>query len=121
MRMRGKLPIFSKRDCWNMNDVLMNVIYHGVKKFRDSERYGHPSELESMEEWDEILNFIVESLGRKEPEYTGPFDGPYFLLNQRMPGDGPEWKEYMTEWKKWHEDRQKAMELFGRWCIGMWD
>jgi len=35
MRMKGKKVIFSKRDTWNLDNVLASVISEGLKKFKE--------------------------------------------------------------------------------------
>lgn len=35
MRLRGKLPIFSRRDLYNLDSTLASIIYHGLKAFKE--------------------------------------------------------------------------------------
>jgi len=101
MRMRGKKPIFSRSDTYDLVSVMERLIVAGLKAFlRDTETHPfagcpmniywelfgeeYPQEGYSPEQdaeasalWRKRLRFIVDSLEAEEPLYMGKWDhGP---------------------------------------------
>ncbi len=65
MRMKGKLPIFTKRDAWNMDETLAPIITAGLKEFKkgleESTCQGYPDGLNGMDEWSTIIDKMIYS------------------------------------------------------------
>lgn len=101
MRMRGKKPLFSKNDTYDLVSVFNRLIVEGLKAFlRDTETHPfagcpmniyielfgeeYPQDGYSPEQdaaasalWRTRLQFVVDSLEAEEPTYMGKWDhGP---------------------------------------------
>jgi len=94
--MRGKLPIISYKDTWNLDSsVFIPVIVEALKKYRsiESDFKGTPSTflmrtknpgtafdstetdgITDHERWNKTIDFIISSLEAPEPEYEGDFN-----------------------------------------------
>lgn len=126
MRMRGKLPIFSEKDCWNLDQTLLPIILEGLKKFRKVNVHGYAlidDLCSSEEEWQAILDEIIEALSQKEPEYTGGWQDVDSLEGGAFPS--PVDKEALTKVTEarvaLYERQRKAMETFGKIFFHLWD
>lgn len=132
MRMRGKKPIVSYRDTWDLStSVFIPVIVESLKKFRSVENdfkgipstylyriYGdawadssNRSDTDDYARWCETIDFIINSLEADEPEYKGDLD---------MVCDEVLWEEYKKEMEVWERNRRRAIELFGIYFFDFW-
>jgi hypothetical protein len=131
--MRGKKPIFSYKDTWNLDMTLLPIIIEGLKKFRavESDFLGYPPNLNNFEEWQEVLDFIIESLEAKEPEYNGQFhmgpnhgkvdeDNNEYARWDMKPSNAEEWSHYMNKMKEYGFYRQYAIEHFAKFYFNLW-
>lgn len=52
---------FDPKDYWDIQSLLAEVIHAALVDFKNSRRMGYPScdEINSMEEWDEILDKMI--------------------------------------------------------------
>ena len=47
------------KDLYNLDEFLSPIILNALKRFRDSDRNGYPCNLNSMEEWNSILDKMI--------------------------------------------------------------
>lgn len=91
---------YSNEDLWSFDYYLSGVIANGLKDLKKM-AHGYPGELESMEEWQGILDKIIDG-----------FD--YYHKNQFEVGN----KEEIDEMYK---RLNKSFDLFKKWFSGLWD
>jgi len=147
MRTRGKKIIFSRRDTWNMGDLLAYIISEGIQKFREKDDWfgGVPCTFlvdlfgtcDTTEEqmdygakiWDDLLKLIAETAVAEEPEYNGGFhEGPEHKVKtspnttrwDTKPTDPKEWERYKRESEYYELNKRLAMEEFGRYIYDIW-
>lgn len=163
MRMRGKKPIISYKDTWNLDQsVFIPVIVEALKKYRSIEsdfkgtpatflkrtkRPGcafndntpefkercldnEPDDLGYIdhERWNKTIDFIIESLEAKEPEYEGEIDMTFdeadpetglSKVNLKV-SDEELWDKYKKETERWERNRRRAVELFAVYFFDFW-
>lgn len=108
--MRG----YSDLDNWNLGYYVLKVLSKGAAQLRDN-HHGYPHEL-SNKKWTSILNEIAE--GCKVGELI--FEGGVDILDEK--GNFKDFQSYTDE--EFDEIRgqlKKALRLFSRYCLAMWD
>ena len=150
MRMKGKKPIFNRKDTWSLNDVLSPIIAEGLKKFLEVKRsekgewFGVPggaieeyqkrnelpidgwhADNETLKEadkvWEEILEKMIYAFENKEPN---PDDYGYNIEfkdgKMVITGNVLERKRYAKD-VTIHENKVKeGHELFGKFYNNLW-
>jgi len=150
MRMRGKLPIISYKDTWNLDEsVFIPVIVEALKKYRsiESDFEGTPSTFlmrtknpgtafdstetdgtTDHERWNKTIDFIITSLETPEPEYEGELS---MTFGEEDPVTGTSkvhieksdeglWDKYLKETEIWERNRRRAIELFAVYFFDFW-
>lgn len=132
---------FSRKDVYD-SEFLVELIGKWVKGHLElhkrSEYSGVPSSFiksgESVDaanfRWEAMLQFIVDSLLGPEPDYLGDFeegkipskvDEETGHINWNIePSDTEAWEVYMDELKLYGERKARALELVGKYLMGMW-
>lgn len=140
MRMRGKLPIFNRSDCWNLNNTLAPIIATGLEKFRDSDKNSHPhSELtEDMDSWNKIIDKMIWSF-RESTKYDGGPDIHDFgfpvkredtFIEEILSDGGRIHKLKDFDWDsegyhkavdEYNQKVQEGLDLFAKYFRNLWD
>ena len=52
---------YNYRDMWSLDHHLAKIIVKRLKYFRKTLKYGYPSELNSIEEWNQIVDKMIKA------------------------------------------------------------
>lgn len=107
---------YSDEELWNLNDHIIKYTLKRLKVFR-KETQGFPSDLNSFEEWERILDEIIWAM-----EYVSSDDTPYWDLKEKygieLAEDGR--LKYIVEFEKLEERSRKGFEYFGKYLNALW-
>jgi hypothetical protein len=144
--MKGKKPIFGRKDCWSMDHTLQPFLVEGIKKFREEvirlrdevhpmrsvPAHILPDEQDfevRYNEWINILGKVLYAFQNIEPEYNGGWvEGPehgkenedgYFRYDMN-PFDPDAWEEYIENSKEHTNKVREGLELFPMVWGSMW-
>ncbi len=150
MRFKGRKPIASYRDTWDVEHTLRPIIGEALRKFievknnpKHSDWFGVPAgmlssdadvmSLEPTEEaqkaWDDILDKMLLAFTEEEPDmdnydFTLEFvPNPDNELRGRMlvtKGSEEEKERYYKDVEEYYKRRQEGYELFGKWLRNIW-
>lgn len=86
---------------WSLDDYICRVCLHSLKQLR-ANGYGYPSEMKSPEEWDKVLDQMIDGFAAADE-----------IINDTE--KFPVWKERDRRWKELHSDDswvlwEKAMD-----------
>ena len=116
---------------WGMDYYLMDVIILKLKHFKDANKYGHPCDLQSDEEWHNVLSEMIDKFEKMRDTYyenmvldTEMYTEPsetegYRTINfHRQPDD-----ELVrnTCYKAQRQNDEEALELFTKYFRDLWD
>lgn len=151
MHKRNGKWIFTKKDCWDLDDVLAPVIHAALVKFKETIKTsafaGCPSTFlpDDIEEhtdedvaagivkWHAELDKMIFAFTPEEetrPEYSGYFcDGPLHGVKvtnnttqwDRQPTDPMAWDKYIKDLDAYELARQEGRESFGKYYQNLWD
>jgi hypothetical protein len=119
-------------DMWNLDHSLALVILPLLKKFRSSERWGHPPTIENMEEWNKILDKMIWSFKQLVDDdndcqfHSGVIDF-VFVPNpetgrSRMEHGPNHTGKYDFEGHMAHREKiQEGLNLFSQQFMYLWD
>ena len=146
MRMRGKKPIFSRKDTWDLGHTLSPIIAAGLKKFKEVVREpdtcaGCPFDFvpnrvdvsdeelrEGIVKWHEVLDKMIYAFDRKEPEIPDgvfsdesvPIEGSD-LTGVRVHIDNQElYDEYKRDMEEWDRKVKEGRGLFSQHYSSLW-
>ncbi len=87
MRMKGKKPIFNYKDCWSLDNVLSDIIYAGLVKFKeelvDHPFKGHPIDFcdeagdstdTSFQEWIDTIDKMIYAFDLSQEPDIGDYN-----------------------------------------------
>ena len=94
------------KDTWNVDYKIVEFALPLIKRFKELKN-GYPTELGSMEKWDEILDKIIWSM----EEVVSLDEGLVLTGNNEI--DRPVIKEYFKK-------QQEGFELFGKYFQNLW-
>lgn len=100
---------YTKESLWNLDTFLEEGFIHKLRQYRKVELMGYPYNLNSQEEWYEILDIMIDSWQKMHDE---------FYLNQ-IDWDSKKDMDELVQ-KQWDNDT-KAMELFTKYFHALWD
>ena len=90
-------------ECFSLYYPLAEFIYPRLKYFRDSDKMGYPTELNSMEEWNEILDKMLFAFN--------------FVLNENRISQFTTGQEYQVIL----DGAMEGFKLFGEYFLSLWD
>ena len=93
-------------ECFSLYYPIAEFIYPRLKYFRESDKLGYPAELDSMEEWDEILDKMLFSFDYSINEDEDRFSPTTFTL-----------EEYQDMLNRVDE----GFTLFGKYFLNLWE
>ena len=93
-------------ECFSLYYPIAEFIYPRLKYFRDSDKMGYPAVLDSMEEWNSILDKMLFAFDYALNEDTNKFSPIEFNL-----------EEYQTIFDRVAE----GFKLFGEYFLNLWD
>jgi hypothetical protein len=116
---------------WNMDHYFMEVIIMKVKHFRNSRRSGYPSDLNSQEEWDAILDEIIDKFTKMKDTYyeemlldseiyTVPSETEGFRTVKFIHQKDDEIIRNMC-YKGQRQNDEEAIDLFVKYFWAFWD
>jgi hypothetical protein len=148
MRFKGKKPIASYKDTWNLEQTLRPIIGAGIRKFLEvkqqkSEWFGVPcvfltDETPTGEEadkvWQEVLEKIDYAFNQPAPnmdDYDFEFnemtskevevDGEImYQLDPITVTNEEEYERYRKDEAEWEARCQEGYELFGKYFKNLW-
>lgn len=101
---RGKKG-YAPSDLWNFDYYLCNLIANALKDFKKN-KMGFPSFLEEDEQWDAILDKIIDG-----------FECGTKLLNNELCLEDDDLETYWDAVERFNE----GFALFTEWFAGLWD
>lgn len=112
---------FDDSELWNLDMTIINFIYPRIKEFREI-KYGYPGMLSSMEEWNEILDKIVDALDiyiKESDELLTCTSENKSALNFLKNGSRAEseYNEAVDRWKRF----QEGWKLLHKWFFWLSD
>lgn len=143
MRMRGKKPIFSYKDTWNLDTTLRPIIAEGVKAFLNASRassfggipcgfsgYDENDYKGSKERWHKCLEQIVWAFESKPPEpedfgitFKHSFKEPdeHGLIPFHIEVNSEElYDQYLKAEEEYYKKRQEGYDMFAKNLSYMW-
>jgi hypothetical protein len=103
---------FSTYDWFNFSTFLSETIVGGLRKFRE-EGSGYPAECASMEEWRGILAEMIEGFElHRDDDLDGMVEDATAEFGWRMDED---------VFKEKRKKYERAMELFSKFYLTLWD
>lgn len=90
-------------ECFSLYYPLAEFIYPRLKYFRESDKLGYPTELDSMEEWNEILDKMLFAFN--------------FVLNENRISQFTTAQEYEVIL----DGVMEGFKLFGEYFLSLWD
>ena len=90
-------------ECFSLYYPIAEFIYPRLKYFRTSKKMGYPTELNSMEEWTEILDKMLVSV--------------YIGLHENRISQSTTAQEYQVIL----DGAMEGLKLFGEYCLSLWD
>lgn len=145
MRMRGKKPIFNRKDCWDLRSTLAPVIAEGLKKFHsemvrlreedhpyrgaptlvdcDISQLGAEEHDKKFEEsYDEWLDTIAKMIYAFEDEENSPCPTDFevefdgaFKVN-----DEEKYNQFREAEKEHNAKVEEGLELFAKYYRSLW-
>lgn len=120
---------FSDKDLWNLDQVLAPYIAKRLKAFRKHSKYSHPSSLESIEEWGEVLDSMIYAFERiaseEEIELPKMSRETVEVDGTRQTKINPVCEKELEEYKrKVAEEREKVsrgLSLFAKHFEDLWE
>ncbi len=93
-------------EVWGLNMAVLDFVYPRIKAFKEENTHGYPCKLETYEEWQEIVDKIVNA---------------FELWHEDEYGTQERDEEYYKNYEKRWEEITEGLELFGRWLPSLWD
>ena len=124
---------YSTLELWNLDYTFSKFILKRLKAFQKMKRYGHPSDLKSMEEWNSIIDKMIFSFEYAQFDYGMDED---YLGHNRIWEPIQEKQEVFKINNKpvyvnWrynkdihdidHKKYQEGIELFSKYFSNLWD
>jgi hypothetical protein len=115
MRFKGKKPIFSRKDTWDLSHTLRPVILAGLEKYKEViTEEGSPKGVGHKYLPDGKYSFTEEELAEGHRKFLEDLDIVISAFQQE-----PEFSEtisvgeYTKAYVRYYEKRQEGMKLFG--------
>jgi hypothetical protein len=124
---------YCKESMWNLDEYFSQVILFRLKKFRGEKKFGHPTEMESIEEWDQTLDTLIEKfeilIDRKIEERAVHFEPitKKIEFNGKMVdswtsgGTEEQKEEIMKFYLEQAKNDEEAITLFAKIYFDLWD
>lgn len=136
MRFKGKKPIASYKDTWDLKTSLAPIIAEGLRKFleviKSTDYGGYPYGFETPEDWYAVLEkmiFSFENIDTEiEPEgdygqfrWRNQDSSKTFSLNiERTPEQQAVWDKYLEDSCQFREQVQEGLDLFSKYYGSLW-
>ena len=136
--MKGKKPIFSYKDTWDLTVVLNPIIAEGLIKFRDTLEHSEKNfipcnltpnapkgwegvhvydegDIDLKQEWLDTLDKMIYAFKNEEPEYEGDF-----IPMTLTPTDESLWEKYLEDMNRHSERVKEGLHLFAKHYHDLW-
>lgn len=116
---------YARHDLWNLDYYLANLLENSIRELSE-DVHGHPCDLNSLEEWQEILCQISNTFHQAKQV----MDSEIILTNTKsqykrmkaMVDKNPEvWEKTIVYTPAETKEFYKGFDLFKKYFFGMWD
>lgn len=115
---------------WDLDHYLMTVFIQRLKMFKKMGKEGHPWDMESNEEWEQLVDRLIHGFEIMDSdEYADDYEFVEPVFEDK--GNGftsinfprtPEQEEAMkAAWKKQTDYNEETMALFTKYFRDLWD